>query len=118
MFTINTQLLRNMGWREYSHYKGLGVDIQIENYEDIKFFILFNDRKLCFVIKEISKKSQLQNSSNYNVYKFIKIDFSKKKRKFVIEDVNSNIELMKLIRSNLACNLTRQRFFQINSILK
>lgn len=116
MFEINSGLLRRMGWRDYSFHRGIGVDINF--YEEdfrVKYFILFQDRKLCYVIKEFKSENKLQK---LNEYKFIKVDYSKKKPKFYTFDFDSNIELMNLLRENLACNLSYQRFFQINSIIK
>lgn len=116
MFEINSGLLRRMGWRDYSIHRGIGVDINF--YEEdfrVKYFILFQDRKLCYVIKEFKSENKLQK---LNEYKFIKVDYSKKKPKFFTFDFDSNIELMNLLRENLACNLSYQRFFQINSIIK
>ena len=87
-----------------------------EHFSD---FILFEERKSCFAIKEIIiKDSKLKKSIKYNEYKFITVDFSKKKPKFKTNSFNSNLELLHLLRENLACNLEYQRFFQINAILK
>jgi len=89
MFEINSGLLRRMGWRDYSIHRGIGVDINF--YEEdykVKYFILLT------------------------------VDYSKKTPKFFTFDFDSNIELMNLLRENLACNLSYQRFFQINSIIK
>jgi hypothetical protein len=120
MFELNTTILRRMGWRDYSFSRGIGPGINfLEEDGQVRYFILFQDRKLCFAIKEIIiKDSKLKKSNKYNEYKFITVDFSKKKPKFKTNSFNSNLELLHLLRENLACNLEYQRFFQINAILK
>lgn len=119
MFEINSLLLRSMGWKDYSHYRGFSVNIPFNSdNSNILFYILLEDRKLIYYIEGIEEKKQLQKSKIYNGYKFAKLDFSKKKLKTVQENFESNMELMKLIKKNLCCNLSRQRFFQINSIIK
>jgi len=120
MFELNTTILRRMGWRDYSFSRGIGPGINfLEEDGQVRYFILFQDRKLCFAIKEIIiKDSKLKKSIKYNEYKFITVDFSKKKPKFKTNSFNSNLELLHLLRENLACNLEYQRFFQINAILK
>jgi hypothetical protein len=123
MFEINTNILRRMGWRDYSFTRGIGNNPYkykfFQEDEEVRYFIVFEERKKCFAIKEIvTKDPKLKNSKKYNEYKFITVDFSKKRPNFDVNDFNSNIELLCLIRENLACNLEYQRFFQINSILK
>jgi hypothetical protein len=102
-----------MGWVDYSKSRGIGPNYRFfEEDEDVQYFILFEERKKCFVIK------QQKVNNIYNDYKFISVDFSKKRLKIKSKIFNSNIELLSLIRENLACNLSYQRLFQINSILK
>jgi len=115
MFQLNSEILRKMGWRDYCFHRGIGFDTKLfEEDGDVKFFLLFEERKICYVIKE--KKIHL-NSNVYIEYKFIKVDFSKKKPIFEVTMFKDNIELMKLLRKYLACNKTYQRYFQINSII-
>jgi hypothetical protein len=119
MFEINSDIIRKMGWRDYSWHRGIGPGINFfEEDSQVRYFILFEDRKTCFAIKEIIPESKLRKSKKYNEYKFIAVDFSKKKTKFKTTEFNSNLELLVLIRENLACNLEYQRYFQINSIFK
>ena len=119
MLELNTDIIRRMGWRDYSWHRGIGPGINFfEEDGQVRYFILFEDRKTCFAIKEIIKDSKLKKSKKYNEYKFIKVDFSKKKPKYVSKSCKSNIELLYLIRENLACDITYQRLFQINSIIK
>lgn len=123
MFEINTNILRRMGWRDYSYTRGIGNNPSkfkfFQEDKEVRYFILFEDRKTCFAIKEIvTKDTKLKKSKKYNEYKFITVDFSFKRPKFYTKEFNSNIELLCLIRENLACDLEYQRFFQINSILK
>jgi hypothetical protein len=110
---INSDLIRKMGWVDYSRSRGIGPNYRFfEEDGDVQYFILFEERKKCFVIK------QQKVNNIYNDYKFISVDFSKKRLKIKSKIFNSNIELLSLIRENLACNLSYQRLFQINSILK
>lgn len=113
MFSINSDLIRKMGWVDYSRSRGIGPNYRFfEEDDEVQYFILFEDRKKCYVIK------QQKVNNIYNDYKFIDVDFSKKTPKIKSKIFNSNIELLSLIRENLACNLTYQHLFQINSILK
>lgn len=113
MFSINSDLIRKMGWIDYSRSRGIGPNYRFfEEDNEVQYFILFEERKKCYVIK------QQKGNNIYNGYKFIAVDFSKKTPKIKSKAFNSNIELLSLIRENLACNLTYQRLFQINSILK
>jgi hypothetical protein len=119
MFEINSDILRRMGWRDYSYTRGIGSGVNFfEEDNQVRYFFLSEERKLCFAIKEIIPESKLRKSKRYNEYKFIIVDFSRKKPKFLIKNFNSNIELLYLLRENLACDTSYQRFFQINSILK
>lgn len=120
MFELNTDMIRRMGWRDYSWHRGIGPGINFfEEDDQVRYFILFEDRKTCFAIKEIIiKDSKLKKSKRYNEYKFIAVDFSNKKPKFKTIEFSSNLELLFLIRENLSCNLEYQRYFQINSIFK
>jgi len=119
MFELNSDILRRMGWRDYSYTRGIGSGFRFfEEDSQVRYFFLSDERKLCFAIKEIIPESKLRKSKKYNEYKFIIVDFSKKKPKFLTKSFNSNMELLYLLRENLACDISYQRFFQINSILK
>ena len=64
------------------------------------------------------KKYEMISSAIENQEELLHIDFSKKKPKYVSKSCKSNIELLYLIRENLACDISYQRLFQINSIIK
>jgi hypothetical protein len=119
MFELNVDIIRKMGWRDYSYTRGIGPGINFfEEDGQVRYFFLSKERQLCFAIKEINQDSKLRKNKKYNEYKFIIVDFSKKKPKFTIKSFESNIELLYLIRENLACDISYQRLFQINSILR
>ena len=89
-----------------------------EGDNKVRYFFSSEERQLFFGLKEINQDSKLKKNKKYNEYKFIKVNFSKKKPKYVSKSCKSNIELLYLIRKNLACDISYQRQFQINSILK
>jgi len=109
------------------------------------YFKFLEDKKLCFIIQLIedlkvpssyitkrlsikhkslsiinnnSNDPKLKNYKKYNEYNFIIVDFSKKIPKSTTKILKSNLELLHLVRENLACDILYQRLFQINSILK
>ena len=84
----------------------------------VRYFFSSEERQLFFGLKEISHDSKLKKNKKYNEYEFIIVDTSKKKPNFTKINCKSNIELLYLIRENLACDITYQRLFQINSIIK
>lgn len=119
MFEINLILLKKMGWIDYSY--NYSIIFNILNNDDIngiKHIFLSQERNMFFAIKEISHDSKLKKNKKYNEYEFIIVDFSKKRKYYYKKRLVSNIELLYLIRENLACDISYQRFFQINSILK
>ena len=89
-----------------------------EGDNKVRYFFSSEERQLFFGLKEINQDSKLKKNKKYNEYKFIKVDSSKNKPKFVSKSCKSNIELLYLIRENLACDISYQRLFQINSIIK
>ena len=129
MFELNYVMLEKMGWTPINnnYWDALdNFDYTIltflndseEGDNKVRYFFSSEERQLFFGLKEINQDSKLKKNKKYNEYKFIKVDFSKKKPKYVSKSCNSNIELLYLIRENLACDITYQRQFQINSILK
>ena len=131
MFQINNYLLNKMGWMDCSHYRiiiqspirGLYYNKYFnskntynlfQNDPLVRYFIEFENKGNFFVIKELSE-SEKQNSKN--LYKFIKVEINKDKPIFNSEEFNSNIELLKLIKSNFAFNEEYQRHFKLNKIL-
>ena len=135
MFELNYIMLEKMGWTPINnnYWDALdNFDYTILNFlndsEDVdskslasnkvRYFFSSEERQLFFGLKEINQDSKLKKNKKYNEYKFIIVDFSKKKPKYVSKSCKSNIELLYLIRENLACDISYQRQFQINSILK
>lgn len=88
-------------------------DLPIGQWIISKYFIC-NDRQMIWAIMEILADSKLKDKKIYN---FVCIDFSFKKPRNYKKEIKSNIELLKLVRKNLACNISYQRYFQINSII-
>lgn len=95
-----------MGWRRFNSLSNNSKSKvhPIINHDD--YFIICG--KKTFVIKQIDDIS-------YNAYNFISIDFNGDTEISIFE---TNMNLLKMIRENLACDLEYQRYFQINSILK
>ena len=129
MFELNYVMLEKMGWTPINnnYWDALdNFDYTIltflndseEGDNKVRYFFSSEERQLFFGLKEINQDSKLKKNKKYNEYKFIKVDFSKKKPKYVSKSCKSNIELLYLIRENLACDISYQRLFQINSIIK
>ena len=128
MFELNYIILEKMGWTYYTHtphiafkmlagFNTFGKDNNgLQNR--ILYYFFSEERQVCFAIKEISHDPKLKKNKKYNEYEFIIVDSSKKKPNFTKINCKSNIELLYLIRKNLACDISYQRQFQINSILK
>lgn len=121
MFEINNYLLNKMGWLDYSSTRGLYFNKYSKNTYNffqndslVRYFIEFENKDNFFVIKELSE-SEKQKSKN--LYKFIKVEITDDKPIFNSEEFNSNIELLKLIKNNFACNEEYQRHFKLNKIL-
>ncbi len=102
MFEINTLLLRKLGWSEYN--KGY-FNAPRFNDDSIKFYIRPETHYI--LIKEISEE---EKQISKNSYKFI---VGKQEFQF-----NSNIEMLRLIIENEACNEDYKRHFKLNKILK
>ena len=97
-------ILRKMGWIDHSsltfnsprfdHDKGV-----------VKFYI--KPKTIYIFIKELTEKEKLISK---NLYKFV---VGKNSIEF-----NSNMELLRLIIENEACNEDYKRHFKLNKILK
>jgi len=121
-------MLEKMGWDDARRnfddiiLSGFSDFEKVEYFDKARYYFFPEERKVLFILKEIiafpNNDPKLKKNKKYNEYKFIKVDFSKKKPKFVSKSCKSNIELLYLIRENLACDITYQRLFQINSIIK
>ena len=129
MFELNYVMLEKMGWTliNNNYWDALdNFDYTIltflndseEGDNKVRYFFSSEERQLFFGLKEINQDSKLKKNKKYNEYKFIKVDFSKKKPKYVSKSCKSNIELLYLIRENLDCDTSYQRLLQINSIIK
>ena len=101
-------LLRKMGWTDHSsptfnsprfdHDRGV-VKFYIKSLKTKQFEYIF--------IKELTEKEKLISK---NSYKFV---VGKKSIEF-----NSNIEMLRLIIENEACNEDYKRHFKLNKILR
>jgi formylmethanofuran dehydrogenase subunit E len=129
MFELNYVMLEKMGltrinnnyWDALDNFDYTILTLLNDSEEGdnkVRYFFSSEERQLFFGLKEINQDPKLKKNKKYNEYKFIKVDFSKKKPKFVSKSCKSNIELLYLIRENLACDISYQRLFQINSIIK
>lgn len=108
-----------MGWVNYSSVRGI-PSLDIEDSNSIKWFISFEERKCHFLIKE-KFSIKIDNDKKVKIpnYNFLIItNKNNKKYNILNKTFVSNLELLYLIRENLACNQQYARFFQINSILK
>lgn len=129
MFEINSYILQKMGWTKYYTSYGLGPTLaNIFNEDDlVRFFILDNEKKFCYIIKEMSVEEKQKTK---NSYKFIRFNIPEntdislkhkitdiKKLKIKVDFFDSNESLMKLVIENEACNEDYQRHFKLNKIL-
>jgi hypothetical protein len=123
-FHINYQILDKMGWTNERIPANEGIphlslysyspDLPIGEWNITKYYIC-RERQTIWAILEILTDSKLKDKKIYN---FVCIDFSFGMPRSSKEEIKSNIELLKLVRKNLACNKVYQRYFQINSIIK
>ncbi len=119
---LNIDLIYKMGWSKFHPTNGFGIGgIIFQDDREVKHYIDFplipEQQSTLFVIKEDKKL----------IFKFIKVTYPNNGRitegylqkvKFQSYPFQSNLDLFKLIKLNLACNQKYQRFFQINHILK
>lgn len=112
-----------MGWTMYYTSYGLGPNLaNLFNEDDlVRFFILDDVKKLCYIIKEMSPEEKQKTK---NSYKFIRFNIPSelklvdiKKLNLKVDFFNSNESLIKLIVENEACNEDYQRHFKLNKIL-
>jgi hypothetical protein len=124
---INYYLLQKMGWNNehfdrdlmYAWWSYLPNDLTKNS--SVLSFIYHDD--ILYSLIGFSSEEKLTKKVKYNKYQFVKLKIGDKKssQKFSIlkkENVCSFIQLLSLIKENLACNLTYKRLFQINSITK
>lgn len=125
---INYYLLQRMGWsladhsnKFYDHVWWPILPNELTEDSSVVSFI-YNDDILYSLIG-FSSQEKLTKKVKYNKYQFVKLKIGDKNsiQKYSIlkkENVCSFIQLLSLIKENLACNLTYKRLFQINSITK
>ena len=95
-----------MGWTDYSSEKRSVFGSPKFNDNDlVKFY--FKPNTIYFFIKELSKE---EKQISKNSYKFV---VGKNSIEF-----NSNMELLKLIIDNEACNEDYKRHFKLNRLLR
>ena len=96
-------LLRKMGWTDHSSPT---LNSPIFDDDDlVRFYI--RPETIYFFIKDISEEEKQKSK---NLYKFVI-----GKQEFLF---NSNIELLRLIIKNEACNEEYKRHFRLNKLLK
>lgn len=103
MFQINSMLLRKMGWTDHS-----SPTFNSPRFDDndlVRFYI--RPSTIYFFIKDISEEEKQKSK---NSYKFV---YNKREIEF-----NSNMELLRLIIENEACNEEYKRHFKLNKILR
>jgi hypothetical protein len=122
---INYYLLQRMGWSLADHYDRDLMHVwwsnELTEDSSVVSFIYHGD--ILYSLIGFSSQEKLTKKVKYNKYQFVKLKIGDKKssQKFSIlkkENVCSFIQLLSLIKENLACNLTYKRLFQINSITK
>ena len=114
-----------MGWSLADHYDRDLMHVwwsnELTEDSSVVSFIYHGD--ILYSLIGFSSQEKLTKKVKYNKYQFVKLKIGDKKssQKFSIlkkENVCSFIQLLSLIKENLACNLTYKRLFQINSITK
>lgn len=96
-------LLRKMGWTDHS-----SPTFNSPRFDDndlIRFYI--RPSTIYFFIKDISEEEKQKSK---NSYKFV---YNKREIEF-----KSNMELLRLIIENEACNEEYKRHFKLNKLLK
>jgi len=93
---LNTDLLSKMGWINYSISRGVGFNLFSGDKDIIKFFV---DGDTLYVIKK----------TRYQHYLFISVNIIEKEPKFKTTKFFSNLELLSLIKVNLACDKRYKR---------
>ena len=115
-FEINQYLLRKMGWVDYYYSTGIGLK-QLNLFESddlVRFFINISERKMCYLIKELS---DFEKQKSKNTYKFIITDYTSDVPDISFVEFNSNDKLFKMIIKNEACSSEYERHFKINKLL-
>ena len=103
MFQINSMLLRKMGWIDHS--SPTFNSPRFNDNDVVKFYI--RPGTIYIFIKELSEE---EKQISKNSYKFV---VGKREIQF-----NSNIEMLRLIIENEACNEDYKRHFKLNKILR
>ena len=103
MFQINSMLLRKMGWIDHS--SPTFNSPRFNDNDVVKFYI--RPGTIYIFIKELSEE---EKQISKNSYKFV---VGKREIQF-----NSNIEMLRLIIENEACNEDYKRHFKLNKLLR
>lgn len=101
MFEINSYMLSRLGWVKYSPSRGIGLGPKFFTDDPlIRYFILLNEKNICYLIKELSEDEKQKTK---NKYKFIKFDYSDVNcPTFEVIELNTNKELFILVLKNEA----------------
>ena len=92
-----------------------------EKWDITKYFLCNQRQMICAIMKKSFTRKQISldpKLRDKKLYNFLVIDFSKKKPIYKTQELNSNTQLLKLVKDNLACDKSYQRYFQINSIIQ
>jgi hypothetical protein len=126
-------MITKMGWVTYSQSRGIRLGNTVTYikptkepcvvFEDdplVRFFFDDKEKKVCYVIKELSDKEKQKSK---NLYKFVELDYTEYgsddwKPKIQVDEISSNEDLFKLVIKNEACIEVYQRHFRLNKILK
>ena len=103
MFQINSMILTKMGWSDHS-----SPTFNSPKFDDndlVRFYI--RPGTIYIFIKELSSEEKQKSKKSY---KFV---IGKREIQF-----NSNMELLRLIIKNEACNEEYKRHFKLNKILR
>lgn len=134
MFEINKYMLTKMGWITYSQSRGIRIGSSITFtkpvkplegvvFEDdplVRFFFDDKEKKVCYVIKELSDNEKQKSK---NLYKFVALDYTEYgsddwQPKIQVDEISSNEDLFRLVIKNEACIEAYKRHFRINKLLK
>lgn len=122
---INYYLLQKFGWKKVDSFfwhRSNEITSLLHrklSTDHSRIILTYFENDLIYCLVGFSENEKQLRKEKYNSYQFLAA-------KIVKDDISispkvnvySNLELISLIRENLACNLTYKRLFQINSIIK
>jgi len=122
---INYYLLQKFGWKKvdsFFWYRSNEITSLLHrklSTDHSRIILTYFENDLIYCLVGFSENEKQLRKEKYNSYQFCAAKIVKDNI-LISPKVNvySNLELLSLIRENLACNLTYKRLFQINSIIK